>query len=368
VRVLVLNERDPAHPRAGGAETHVHEIFRRLAARGHTVTLRSSSFPGAAGRETRDGLAIERAGRVPAYYARAVAGCARDTRAGRFDVVVECLNKLPFLAPLHAARPVLGLCHHLFGSTAFLQVPWPVAAAVWGAERAIPLAYRRVRIVAISESTRDDLVARGVDAARIEVQHPGVARPHLVPEPIEGRAPLLVYVGRLEAYKRIDVLLHAAARLAAARPALRVAILGRGDARERLERTAADLGIAERVTFTGFVSDAERDAWLARARVCVCPSAKEGFGLTVVEANALGTPNVATDAPGLRDTVRDGETGYLVPEGDVQALVSRAASLLDDDALAGRMSRAALTWSRRFDWDEAALAMERSLERAVRGG
>jgi len=365
VRVLVLNERDPEHPRAGGAETHVHEIFRRLVDRGHAVTLRSSGFPGGAASCERDGVRIERTAGVPGYYPRAAWRCARDTRAGRFDVVVECLNKLPFLAPLYATCPVLGLCHHLFGATAFLQAPWPIAAATWCAERAIPFAYRRARLVAISDSTRDDLVARGVDAARIEVQPPGIARPALAARPIAEREPLLVYVGRLEAYKRVDVLLRAAALLAPSRPDLRVAVLGRGASRERLEREASALGIRDRVVFTGFVSDAERDSWLARARVCVCPSTKEGFGLTVVEANALGTPNVATDAPGLRDTVRDGETGYLVPEGDADALAARAARLLDDDALAGRMSRAALAWSGGFDWDRASHAMERSLARLV---
>jgi glycosyltransferase involved in cell wall biosynthesis len=371
VRILILNERDPRHPQAGGAETHVHEIFSRLAARGHRVAQLVSAFPGAARSETLDGVELCRLGRgwVPAYYALAARECAVRTRRDEFDVVVECLNKLPYLAPLYAKTPVLGLCHHLFGSAAFLQVSWPTAAALWCAERAIPWVFRRSRFVAISDSTRDDLVSRGVAGERIDVQLPGIRRPQVADfAPIAEREPWIIYVGRLEAYKRIDVLIDAMARLAPRHPELKLAVVGRGAARERLERRAREQGIAERVHFTGFVSDAERDAWLARARVCICPSAKEGFGLTVVEANVLGTPNVATDAPGLRDTVRDGETGYLVPEGDVQALASRAASLLDDDALAGRMSRAALSWSQRFDWDEAALAMERSLERAVRGG
>jgi hypothetical protein len=123
-------------------------------------------------------------------------------------VVVECLNKLPFLAPLYSARPVLGLCHHLFGATAYRQVAWPIATAVVAVERAIPLVYRRAPIVAISESTRDDLVARGIAASQVEVQHPGIRRPDIQPAPIAAREPLVVYVGRLEAYKRIEVVLE----------------------------------------------------------------------------------------------------------------------------------------------------------------
>ncbi|TMA32339.1 MAG: glycosyltransferase family 4 protein [Deltaproteobacteria bacterium] len=143
VRVLILNERDPDHPRAGGAETHVHEVFRRIAARGHAVTELVSAFAGGAERGELDGVRFERIAPLPTFYPRAAARCARATRRGEFDVVVECLNKMPFLAPLYAARPVLGLCHHLFGGTAFRQVAWPVAAAVVAVERAIPLAYRR---------------------------------------------------------------------------------------------------------------------------------------------------------------------------------------------------------------------------------
>jgi glycosyltransferase involved in cell wall biosynthesis len=308
---------------------------------------------------------FERIGSVPFYYPRAALACVRRTRAGAFDDVVECLNKMPFLAPRYAARPVLGLCHHLFGETAFVQVAWPIAAAVWAGERAIPAAYRHASFVAISESTRDDLIGRGVDPRRIEVQHPGIRRPEVRPFAIATREPLVVYVGRLEAYKRIEVLLEAIAQLAASHPDVRLAIVGRGTVRAHLERRAAALGIADRVVFSGFVSDAERDGWLSRARVCVCPSEREGFGLTVIEANAVGTPNVASDAPGLRDTVRDGETGFLVPVGDATALAARVATLLTDDAIAERMSQAALAWSRRFDWDTSAEAMERSLARVV---
>src|SRR5262245_43708493 len=132
---------------------------------------------------------------------------------------------MPFLAPLYSARPVLGLCHHLFGTTAFRQVAWPIAATVVAVERAIPRAYRRAPIVAISESTRADLIARGIAAAQVEVQVPGIRRPDARPAPITQRAPLVVYVGRLEAYKRIDIVLEATARLAARHPGLRLAVL-----------------------------------------------------------------------------------------------------------------------------------------------
>ncbi|MDH3211715.1 MAG: glycosyltransferase family 4 protein [Myxococcales bacterium] len=363
-RVLILNERDPRNPKAGGAEIHVSEIFRRLVARGFEITLASTRFAGAPARDEVDGMRVWRLGGLPAYYPRAAWRCARETRRGRFDVVVECLNKLPFYAPMYSARPVLALCHHLFGETAFLQVPWPIAASVWAAEKGIPRLYRETPFLTISESSRDDLIERGIAPERIRVSHCGIRRPEVPPADLAARAHRVVFVGRLEPYKKVDVLLRAAARLVDRFPDIEIVVIGRGSDRPRLERIAEEVGLAERTRFVGFVDDAERDRWLATSRVCVCPSAKEGWGLTVIESNALATPVVATDAPGLRDAVRDGKTGFLVAEDDVDGFADRIGSLLAEDDLARTMAAAALEWSRGFDWDRAADEMAESLAAA----
>jgi len=367
-RILVLNERDLDHPRAGGAEIHVGEVFGRLAARGYHVTLATSSFAGGAASAQQDGMRIVRLGGLPFYYTNAARLCARETRRGAFDVVVECLNKLPFLSPVYSAVPVVALCHHLFGETAFQQVAWPIAAAVWTAERLIPTLYRRTPFVSISNSTRDDLVARGIARDRVRVIECGIGRPAIQPLPIGQRGPRVVYVGRLEPYKRVDVLLAAVARLREAFADIELDVIGRGSDQDRLERIASELGLSDRTRFRGFVEDAERDRLLGAARVCVCPSTKEGWGLTVIESNALGTPVVATDAPGLRDSVLDGKTGFLAAEGDVNGFARRIAQILRDDVLADELSSAALAWSRRFDWDRAADEMAASLIEASNRG
>lgn len=359
-RILILNERDPRHPRAGGAEIHVWENFRRLVDHGYGVTVLASSFAGSAEHEVIEGIQVRRLGRVPLYYPRAMWACARAVRRGDVDLVAECLNKLPYYAPAYCGEtPVLGVCHHLFGEAAFLQVPLPVAAAVWAAERPIPWLYGRCRFIAISDSSKNDLTARGLPEEATRVIPCGIRPPAARPErPASARRPLVVYVGRLEAYKRVDVLLRAMAGLRERFPDAETVILGRGQAQEGLEALAKELGLEDRTRFPGFVSDAERDALLAEARVCVCPSVKEGWGLTVIEANAVGTPVVATDAPGLRDSVRDGETGFLVPEGDEAGFARRIGQLLSDDALADRMGHAGEAWAKRFDWDHVAGEVE----------
>ncbi len=364
-RVLILNERDALHPRAGGAEVHVEEVFSRLAARGWQVTETTSAFSGAAPEQRVRGIRVRRLGRLRSYYPRAAWACARETRRGDFDLVVECLNKLPFYAPAYSSVPVLAIAHHLFGTTAFQQVSWPLAAAVWSLERPLPLLYRNVPFVAISESTRDDLRARGLSAEQVRVSHCGVERPHVEVPPMAARPRRMAYLGRLEPYKRIDLLLRALARLADRFPDAEAVVIGRGGERERLERLAEELGVAERTRFVGFVSRDERDRLLASCRASVCASAKEGWGLTVVESNAVGTPVVATDAPGLRDSVDDGKTGFLVPYADLDALVDRIGRLLSDLTLASEMSAAATAFTAQFDWERAADEMAEALAAAL---
>ena len=369
LRVLLLNERDPRHPAAGGAEVHVAEVSQRMAALGFEITQVASGFPGAAAREELPGLSVRRLGPLAAYYPRAVALVARETRRGRFDAVLEHLNKVPYCAALYAAAPVVAVSHHLFGASAFLQVAWPIAAAVVAIERLIPACYRDVAFLAVSQSSRDDLVRRGVHPARIAIVHNGIREPRLEPRPIAERPLRVAYLGRLEPYKRVERLLHATARLVPRFPDLELVLVGRGSQRPALERLANELGLAARTRFAGFVSDDERDALVADARVAVCPSVKEGWGITIIEANALATPVVATDAPGLRDAVRDGETGFLVADAPqavfVEALARRNAMLLADAPLGERLARAALAWSRRFRWDAAAETTARAIEAAV---
>jgi glycosyltransferase involved in cell wall biosynthesis len=365
-RVLVLNERDPRHPLTGGAELHVMEVFRRLSERGYEVTLAVSSFKGAPKEERVNGLHVRRLGRIPFYYPRVAWVCAKETRRGDYDVVVECLNKVPFFSPIYSSVPVLALCHHLFGEVAFRQVAWPIAATVWAAERLIPAVYRGRSFIAISESSRDDLAARGIPEADIHVSHCGVEPTEVVVDVDRLRPQRVAYMGRLEPYKRVDVLLQAMSRLADRFPTAELLVIGRGSARPCLEKLAEELGLGGRTRFTGFVSNLERDSLLAECRVCVSPSEKEGWGLTVIEANRLGTPVVASDVPGLRDSVRDGITGLLAPYGDVDAFARAIGRLLEEDVLSLQMSREALRWSRRFDWDVAASEMGDAIDRARR--
>lgn len=367
LRVIAFNWRDMRHPAAGGAEVHLHEILRRLVSRGHHVVQLSSGWRGAASRETVDGIEVRRAGAwwnanitLPALY-------VHERLHTQADIVLEDINKIPFFTPLFARVPVLGVVPHLFGRTVYHEASLPMAAYVHGWEQGIRPVYANTPLLAISESTRDDLVGRGLPGRHIAVSHCGLDHAIYTPGEPTHDPRLIVYLGRLQKYKGVQLALHALVRVRETLPDVRMVVIGDGPYRTALERQARTLGVAGVVEFRGFVPAADKVAWVRRAGVVVNPSPKEGWGLTMVESAACGTPVVASRSPGLRDSVRDGETGFLVPHGDVAALADRTIEILADPALRQRLAAGGLAWAARFTWDRCAAEAE-TVIRAAAGG
>jgi glycosyltransferase involved in cell wall biosynthesis len=369
MNALVVNWQDLANPQAGGAEIHLFEIFGRLAEAGHRVRLVCSGWPGAAPRATVRGVEVTRVGGRNSFAVLGRRAVRQAIRRERPDVLVEDINKLPLFLAAGTRLPFCAIVPHLFGTTAFHEASWPVAATVWASERPLPRLYRRAAFHAISESTRDDLVARGVRAERVRVIHPGVDSRRFSPGPDDVRRlpPSFLYVGRLKRYKGIDLALEALAVARRSRRDLRLDVAGIGDYRVELERLAARLGLADAVTFHGFVSESQKLALLRGAWANVFPSPKEGWGITVVEAAACGTPSLASDSPGLRDSVRHGVTGFLVPHGDTAALAARMLELAADPPLVTRLGAAARAFAEGLSWERTASATADHLHDIITG-
>ena len=356
--ILVVNWQDRQNPDAGGAEEHLHQVFGRLAGRGHRVTLLCSGWPGATRNAELDGIRVHRTGGRYTFNLAAPAYYERHLRDEPFDVSVEDLNKVPMLAPrwAHASAHLL-LVHHLFGATAFREANPLLAAATWLFERIIPAVYRGLPCVAVSDSTREDLARRGLDPTRIAVIRNGVELEGLGPAATRFPDPTVVYLGRLKRYKRVDLVLQAIARLRRRGTNIRMIVAGKGDARTHLEETARRLGIGDSVHFAGFVPDEEKHELLSRSWAHALTSPKEGWGIASIEASACGTPTVASDSPGLRETVRHGETGFLVPHGDAEALSAALARALEP-ATRDRMGRAARDMAQQYSWEGVTDAFE----------
>lgn len=359
-RVLIVNWRDIRNPEAGGAEVHLQEVSKRLVRDGFTLVQYSHAFPGAPADEVIDGVETHRRGGGFLFNYTAWSGVREWVARHRIDVVLDDSNKIPFLLPLRSPVPVLARFHHLFGSSIFKETDFARALYVRGFEALIGPVYRHTRAVTVSESTRAELAGLGVTKVTIAPNaiDKALYRP---PAGLAKEPGLIAHVGRLKKYKRLDLLLEAVARVRRRVPGARLHIGGTGDYREALEAKARSLGLGDGARFLGRISEEEKVSLYARAQVFVNSSLKEGWGLTTIEANACGTPVVATDVPGLRDSVRHGETGLLVPFGDAGAFADAIASILADPAKAESMRGKALEWAAEHDWEKAFAATRDAL-------
>ncbi|MFN8098202.1 MAG: glycosyltransferase family 4 protein [Dermatophilaceae bacterium] len=358
LRILFLSWRDQNHPEAGGAEKYLTEVAEGLAIRGHQVTIRTAAYPGGLPDEVVRGVAYCRRGGRYGVFPRALA--ARLTGRARADIVVDVQNGVPFLSPLAPGTRVINLVHHVHREQWPIVVGERAAGVGWWMESAVaPRVYRTSEYVAVSPSTRDELVELGVPPAHIAVIPNGtdvVADPAVLRSP----TPLVTVLGRLVPHKRIEYAIDAVSALEGRIPDLRLDVVGSGWWRPQLETYAERLGVADRVTFTGQVSEAEKHRLLAQSWVLAFPSVKEGWGLVVVEAGVHGTPSVAfREAGGLKDSIHDGQTGLLCDDG--REFTEAVGRVLGDDALRARLGAAAQEWVTRFRWADTIDAWERLL-------
>ncbi len=364
MRLLLVNWQDRENPQAGGAEIHLHEIFGRLAGMGHEVTLLCGGWPGSEPRVMLDGIEVIRVGTRYTFPFLARRAFSRDLAARGFDLLVEDVNKVPLYTPRWGGPPVVALVPHLFGGTVFQELPAPLAAAVWLAERPLGRAYRNVPFQAISVSTADDLAARGIPRASVEVIYPGIDTVGYTPlEGTRSDTPVFAYLGRLKKYKGVQIVVRAFAAMR--HPTAVLEIAGAGDFRPALEQLAESLDLGGRVRFLGRIDESEKLALLRRAWSLVFASPKEGWGITNLEAAACGTPVVASNSPGIRESVRDGDTGFLVRHGDVPAMAAAMTRIASDRALVSRLGAQARIFAETFTWQRAADETERHLHRVL---
>jgi glycosyltransferase involved in cell wall biosynthesis len=353
----VVSYRDIRHPEFGGAEVIIYEIFRRLADAGHRVSFITGHWRGAPRTDEIEGMRIFRGGNQYNFNFLAPRMLKEIMADEAVDLVAEDINKIPFFTPLFQRRaPVLGIVPHLFGTTVFQQAPFPLALYVYFYERFIPLVYRRCCFSVLSNTTLEDLAGRGIPRERLHLIRAGIDHDYYRLPERNGKVPgpVILYLGRLKKYKRIDLVIDALPAILGRVPQAEYWIVGDGDYAAELAALARRRGVAAHVRLLGFQSGEEKLATLGKARVLAYTSPKEGWGLSVIEGNALGIPSVASDSPGLRESVRDGETGFLVPHGDVPALAEKITCLLQDDELWWSMGRSGVEWAAEFNWDRMA--------------
>lgn len=370
-RVHFLAWRDLADPEAGGSEVHADKVAEAWARAGLDVTMRTAAAPGQKAYGKRNGYSVVRkAGRYSVFPRTALSGAIG--RTGPRDGLVEIWNGMPFFSPVWARCPRIVFLHHVHAEMWRMVLPPKLAKVGETIEfRAAPPFYRSTQIVTLSQSSRDEIIdLLKMPPQNVTVVPPGID-PMYQPGGVRSPHPLVVAVGRLVPVKRPSELVSALLETKKSVPALEAVIVGEGYERDPLEAQIRAAGAQSWLRLPGRVSDAELVELYRKAWVLTSASAREGWGMTLTEAAACGTPAVVTDIAGHRDSAASGESGILVPQpADLAPALVRV--LTDPDERA-RLSTGALKHASRFTWEATArdtfqvLAAEAARTSARRG-
>lgn len=352
--ILIFNWRDIKHAWAGGAEVYVHEIAKRWVKQGLNVTVFSGFDNKSAMDDVKDGVKMIRRGGKYTVYFWAFVYYIFVLRK-KHDVIVDCENGIPFFTPFYSNKPVFLLIYHVHQDVFKQYLPWPIAkTAAFLESKLMPYVYRSKQIITISESSKKAILKLGhFKSENIQIIHCGIDSKNFNPQP-KTIYPSFIYLGRLKFHKNIDVAVKAFGRILNHYPKAVLNIVGEGEDESRLRSLVKSLNITNSVNFYGRVTESVKYKLLSESWVMLQPSGVEGWGITVIEANGSGTPVIASDVSGLRDSVVNNETGLLVEVRNVKQLGLAMDYILSNKLKRELYIKNALVWSKNFTWDKSA--------------
>jgi glycosyltransferase involved in cell wall biosynthesis len=354
-RILWLSWRDIKNPDAGGAEVFTHEVMRRLARKGYEMTLFASHFSNAFKSEKIDDVNVIREGGKYTVYLKAKSYCKKHEH--NYDLIIDEINTRPFLTPKFVKKPILALIFQLAREFWFHETHFPINyLGYYYLEGKWLSSYKDTPTITLSNSSKEDLQKTGL--RNIFVIPPGISVNPLPEVKQKVSMPRVVFLGRLKKAKLPFHAIEAFALIKQEIPEAKMWIIGDGYLRKKLEKAKVN-----DIVFYGRAKNELKYELLSKAHLLLVPSIREGWNLAVTESNAMGTPVVAYDVPGLRDSVIDGETGILVKEKSPHNLAKAAIYLLKHKNLLSKYSSNALAFSRQFSWDKTAYEFEKIISK-----
>lgn len=367
MNILVINWQDIKNPFGGGAEVHFHEIFKRIAAKGHQVTLLCCKDDTLSDFEEIDGIKVIRKGSRNTFNFIVPKEYKILSNKNKYDIVIDDINKIPFYTPLYVREALLAINHHFFGKSIFQEASIIAGLYVNLAEYLMKYIYFKTPFATVSKSTLDDFISRGYDTKNFTIIHNAISHKEYPMKIGEKNSEFTItYFGRLKKYKSVDHLLKAFQVIHKSHPNTKLEIIGRGDFRPELEKLSKELGIEEATTFHGFVDNKTKNELLAKSHLVVNTSLKEGWGITNIEANACGTPVLSANVPGLKDSVKENLSGLLYEYGDISEIINKINNLIADKTLLHKLENGALEWARQFSWDKSADDMLKKIFEVVK--
>lgn len=370
LRVLFLATRDWYDPATTGGDMTLWENARYLASVGHEVTFVAARYAGAPKAEILDGISVVRLGGIHSLWFRTfVHYMSRDR--GRFDVVVAegfGGSRIPRLTPLYVKVPIVTEWHQVHRDLFSVQYPRLLNGPLNLLERATAWVHRNTKVRAGTDEWRDAFTKLAFKPENVYVV-PVSIRDEWLSGPTEDSSnqPRIVWLGKLRRYKCPDHAIRAMKDVTQRVQNAQLTIAGRRDDsryERELRELVEQLGLENSVVFRFDLTEAEKRSLLRGARVLVVPSAVEGFGIVVLEANASGVPVVASSGvpPGA---VGDRYNGLRYPFGNIDALSNAIVEVLSDDALHAKLSANGLAFARKFSWQSVGSQFEEVVRTAA---
>lgn len=368
LNILILSWRGPGHPNAGGAEISTHEHAKAWVKAGNSVTLFTSSYIGAKREEIIDGVRIIREGsEVLGVHLKAFVWYLSSNHP-EYDLIVDQFHGIPFFTPLYTKPKKLAFIHEVAKEVWSLNelvqpINYLVAFLGKSLEPLIFKLYKNTNFMTVSESTKKDLQKWGIKEKNISVIHNGIN----IPQQISIEKELnktLIYLGVLTRDKGIERAIELFSFINKKVAGLQFWVVGKADKQvlQKVKARVTEFGLDDKVKFFGYVEEKKKFELLKRAHLLINTSIREGWGLVVIEAAAMGTPTIAFDVSGLRDSIINGKTGLLVNPLYPKNLADQIIKLFADEKRLAQMSKNAISWSKNFSWDKSAKLSLRCIE------
>ena len=352
MRFLIFNWRDIKNPKSGGAEVLTHQMAKRWAEKGHRIVIFSSFFKGAKREEVLDNVKIIRAGNSLSVYWQAYRYYKRFFK-GKFDIIIDEINTIPFFTILYVKEPLIAHINQLAKEVWFYESCLPLAMLGYLIEPLILKLYRSRPVITISRSTKEDLLRLGFKEERIFVIPMGIGFEPLEVLAEKEKEPTLIYVGRLKKSKRVHHIIKAFRLIKERIPFCKLWIVGNGDPRYKKGLYQMAKGL-DNIEFFHNISDKDKLDLMKKAHAIIVTSVREGWGLIVTEANAMGTPAIGYKVAGLKDSIEEGVNGLFTEENNSYALSQTIIEFLKNKKLQTTISKSSLNSSKRYDWDKTA--------------
>lgn len=365
--ILIYNWRDTKHKWAGGAEVYLQKLAAEWVKEGNHVTIFCGNSGKSAHDEIIDGVKIYRRGGFYMVYIWAFIYYIFKFR-GRYDIIIDSENGLPFFTPLYAKEKKFLLIHHVHLEVFRKSLIWPLAVfASFLESKVMPLVYRNTEVITVSPSSKEQIMKHKLTKKKPAIIFNGVD--HALFKPAKkGKDPLIVYIGRIQYYKSLNVFIKAAKKVLETIPTAKFVIAGEGTERSELQKYTTKLGLDDHISFTGFLSEEQKVKLLQNAWLFVNPSLMEGWAITTIEANACGTPAVASNVSGLKDSIKNPHTGYLATYGNANEFAQYITKLIKSKDLREKMSKESIKWAKEFTWEKSAKEFYDLMQKEVENG